>query len=144
MRENRRKKKRGFAGEAVGLYANYAEKEKIKGHHSPEGIAIRTLIRALNGWSRGNLSGKDTIILSQQGIEDWLKARLKLPAWSQKELSSLLGDALRQGLIAESEERNLQKLRDLYVSCRKKNGTIKDQSIFAALRDCLFFLERRW
>ena len=39
--------------DAQAIFANLAEKERIKGHHSPEGRAIRTLSRALSGWSSG-------------------------------------------------------------------------------------------
>ena len=39
--------------DAQAIFANLAEKEQIKGHHSPEGRAIRTLSRALSGWSSG-------------------------------------------------------------------------------------------
>jgi len=37
--------------DAQAIFANLAEKEQIKGHTSPDGRAIRTLSRALSGWS---------------------------------------------------------------------------------------------
>ena len=63
--------------DAKAIFADLAEKETIKGHHSPEGRAIRTLSRALNGYSSGNLSGRDVVVLYDQTIEDWLKAKCK-------------------------------------------------------------------
>jgi len=45
--------------DAQEIFANLAEKEKVKGHHSPEGRAITTLSRALSGWSAKNLSARD-------------------------------------------------------------------------------------
>ena len=59
------------------IFANLAEKERVKGHHSAEGRAIRTLSRAMNGWSSGSLSALDVVVLCDQSLEDWLKARLK-------------------------------------------------------------------
>jgi len=55
------------------IFANLAEKERIKGHHSPEGRAIRTLSRGLHGFSSGSLSGRDVVVLCDQAVEDWLK-----------------------------------------------------------------------
>jgi hypothetical protein len=63
--------------DAKAILANLVEQERIKGHHSAEGRAIRTLARALSGWSTGTLSPTDVIILCDQAVEDWLKARLK-------------------------------------------------------------------
>src|SRR5437867_474602 len=62
------------------IFANLTEQEKIKGHHSPEGRAIRTLSRALNSWSTNNLSARDVLVLCDQAVEDWLKARLRISA----------------------------------------------------------------
>ena len=39
--------------DAQAIFANLTEKERVKGHHSAEGQAIRTLGRALNGGSVG-------------------------------------------------------------------------------------------
>ena len=64
--------------DAQAIFANLAEKEQIKGHHSPEGRAIRTLSRALSGWSSEKIFRPvDVIVLCDQAVEDWLKARLK-------------------------------------------------------------------
>jgi hypothetical protein len=70
-----------MAFDAQAIFANLAEKERIKGHHSPEGRAIRTLSRALNGWSTGTLTRRDVIVLCDQAIADWLNTRLQRSAW---------------------------------------------------------------
>ena len=62
--------------DAHGIFANLAEQERLKGHHSPEGRAIRTLSRALSGWVAKNLAADDVVVLCAQAVEDWLKARL--------------------------------------------------------------------
>ena len=72
------------------IFANLAEKERVKGHHSPEGRAIRTLSRAMHGWSSGNLSILDVLVVCDQAMEDWLKARLRLSAWSTQDFPTLL------------------------------------------------------
>ena len=81
------------------IFANLVEKEKIKGHHSPEGRAIRTLSRGLNGWSAGNLSPRDVIALCDQAVEDWLKTRQRLSSWSAKTLPALLVAAVNHDLM---------------------------------------------
>ena len=44
------------------MFANLTEKERLKGHHSAEGRAIRTLSRAMNGWSSGNFAALDMLV----------------------------------------------------------------------------------
>ena len=80
------------------IFANLVEKERLKGHHSPEGRAIRILSRAMNGWSSGNLAALDVLVLCDQALEDWLKARLKLSAWSNTEFSDAVRKSGRQGI----------------------------------------------
>ena len=77
------------------IFANLAEKERIKGHHSPEGRAIRTLSRPLNGFSSGSLSGRDVVVLCDQAVEDWLKAKCKISPWSVRSLPDLLVRAVQ-------------------------------------------------
>ena len=55
------------------VYANLVEKERVKGHHSPEGRAIRVLSRALSGWSSSDLSARDVVVLCDQAVEDCSK-----------------------------------------------------------------------
>jgi hypothetical protein len=98
------------------MFANLAEKERIKGHHSPEGRAIRTLSRALNGYSSGNLSRRDVIVLCDQAIEDWLKAKCKVSPWSTRSLPELLVIALQARWISRLEGVHLQKLYNAAVN----------------------------
>jgi len=92
------------------LFANLAERERVHGHHSPEGQAIRMLSRALDGWSSGNLAGADVVTLCGQAVEDWLKLRLKVSPWSTKSLSDLLALAAAENLLSSSEAEHLQLL----------------------------------
>ena len=100
------------------LFANLAEKERLKGHHSAEGRAIRTLSRAMSGWSSGNLSTLDVVVLCDQSLEDWLKARLKVSAWSTQDFPTLLEKAVGKGLITLLEAVRLQKLHNARVRAR--------------------------
>ena len=90
------------------IFANLAEKERLKGHHSPEGQAIRMLSRALNGWSTATLSGQDVLVLSHQAVEDWLKSRLKLANWSRRNLPELIAAALEKDLLTPAEAMRLR------------------------------------
>ncbi|HEX5607738.1 MAG TPA: hypothetical protein VFY96_14530 [Candidatus Binatia bacterium] len=129
--------------DAKTILANLVEQERIKGHHSPEGRAIRTLARALSGWSAGTLSAADVIILCEQSVEDWLKARLKRSPWSVESLPALLSAAVGQNLITPSEESPLQKIhqqRELAVQA----GAISIEAVQAALEFCIQLIEKHW
>jgi hypothetical protein len=129
--------------DAKAILANLVEQERIKGHHSAEGRAIRTLARALSGWSAGNLSCGDVIVLCDQAVEDWLKARLKRSLWSVEPLPALLPAAIGQNLITPADVIALQKIhqqRELEVQA----GAISLAAIEAALEFCIQLLEKHW
>jgi hypothetical protein len=126
------------------IFANLTQKERLKGHHSPEGRAIRTLSRALNGWSSGNLCAFDVLVLCAQTLEDWLKARLKLSAWSTLNFPALLEKAVRQGLITRMEAVRLQKLHGARTHARKGGGATAAHDVEAALEFSIKLVERYW
>jgi len=126
------------------IFANLTEKEQLKGHHSPEGRAIRTLSRAMNGWSFGNLSALDVLVLCDQALEDWLKARLKVSAWSTLNLPTLLERAVEKGLITRLEAVRLQKLHHARTHARKEGGATAAHDVEAALEFSIKLVERYW
>ena len=126
------------------LFANLAEKERLKGHHSPEGRAIRTLSRAMNGWSSGSLSALDIVVLCDQSLEDWLKARLKLSAWSTQDFPALLEKAVGKGLITRLEAVRLQKLHNARTRARDEGGTTAANEVKAALEFYIQLVEKYW
>ncbi len=126
------------------IFANLTEKERLKGHHSPEGRAIRTLSRAMNGWSSRNLSAPDTLVLCDQALEDWLKARLKLSAWSTQDLPVLLDKAVGKGLITRLEGVRLQKLRNARARARDEANVVAAHDVESALEFCIQLVERYW
>ena len=128
--------------DAQALFANLTEKERVHGHHSPEGQAIRTLSRALHGWSTGNLSGGDVIAMCDQTIEDWLKARLKVSAWSPTGLRQLLAAAVARELITPVELMRLQTVHDLRA--HSTPDAIAADDVEAALKWTVEIVERHW
>jgi hypothetical protein len=126
------------------LFANLAEKERLKGHHSPEGRAIRTLSRAMNGWSSGSLSGLDVVVLCDQSLEDWLKARLKLSGWSTQDFPALLEKAVGKGLISRLEAVHLQKLHNARVRAGDEGSATAADKVEAALEFYIQLVERHW
>ena len=126
------------------IFANLAEKEQLKGHHSTEGRAIRTLSRAMNGWSTGNLSALDVLVLCDQTLEDWIKARLKLSAWSTQDLPTLLDRAVSNGLITRLEGVRLQKLHSARFRAHNAAGAITANEVEAALEFSIQLVERYW
>ena len=128
--------------DAQETFANLAEKEKIKGHHSPEGRAIRVLSRAVSGWSSGDLSPRDVIVLCDQAVEEWLKVRLRRSPWSAQALPALIQDALKNNVITRLEAARLQKVRHLRSALR--DGTISKRHVETTLEFCIELIEKRW
>ena len=126
------------------IFANLAEKERIKGHHSPEGRAIRTLSRALNGYSSGNLSGRDVLALCDQAIEDWLKAKSKVSPWSTRSLPELVVRAVQARWISRLEAVHLQKLRNARESIDQHGSDAPSLEVESALKFCIEVVERHW
>ena len=131
-----------MAFDAKELFANLAEKEKIKGHHSPEGRAIRTLSRALSGWSSDSLSGRDVLVLCDQAVEDWLKARLKRSPWSAERIPVLLAAAVDYALVGHDQSVRLQEIHRLCVETR--TAPISGSAVEAALEFCIELIEKHW
>ena len=129
--------------DAQQIFANLAEKERIKGHHSPEGRAIRTLSRALSGWSSGNLSRRDVVVLCDQAVEDWLKARLKRSSWSVQSLPALLPDAVANHWITPTDGDRLLGLHKLRADAKEK-GEISASEVEAALEFCVALIDKHW
>lgn len=130
--------------DANAIYANLAEKERVKGHHSPEGRAIRTLSRALNGLSSGSLSRRDVLVLCNQAIEDWLKARCKVSPWSTRSLSELLVKAAEAQWITPVEAVRLEKLRNTRKTIYDPRTDVPAQELEMALLFCIELIERHW
>jgi hypothetical protein len=126
------------------IFADLAEKERIKGHHSPEGRAIRTLSRALNGFSSGNLSRRDVIVLCDQAIEDWLKARCKISPWSMRSLPELLVTAVDSGWMTQVEAEKLHKLRNARNTIRDENADVAAEEMDSVLEFCIQLMEKHW
>src|SRR6185503_3055021 len=129
--------------DAQAIFANLAEKERIKGHHSAEGRAIRTLSRALSGWSGGSLARRDVVVLCDQAVEDWLNARLRRSPWSRQSVPALLPDAVADHWVTPSDADRLLGLHDL----RRRAGEpreISAQEVEAALEFCIDLIDKHW
>jgi len=124
------------------IFANVSEKERVTGHHSAEGRAIRTLGRALNGWSAGDLSAEDVICLCDQAIEDWLKAKLNVSQWSAKNMTELLVRALEKKLVARIDAVRLQKLHNRRT--RFDQAKLAAAEVVAALAHCIHIVDKHW
>ena len=129
--------------DAQSIFANLAEKERIKGHHSPEGRAIRTLSRALSGWSSGDLSGRDVVVLCDQAVEDWIKACFKRSPWSAQTMPALMVDAATKRLITRMEAVKLQRMRNLRARSDDEEA-ISKKEVESALEFCIQLIEKHW
>jgi hypothetical protein len=129
--------------DAQAIFANLAEKERIKGHHSAEGRAIRTLSRALSGWSAGSLSRRDVMVLCNQAIEDWLKVRLGRSPWSTRSAPALLRAARAAQWITQADA---DRLLSLYHACSEavEGRQVSAQEVEAALEFCIELIDKHW
>ena len=130
--------------DAKAIFANLTEKERIKGHHSPEGRAIRTLSRALNGFSSGDLSRRDVIVLCDQAIEDWLQAKCKISPWSTRSLPELLVRTVQARWISRLEAVGLQKLRNTRESIDQQGADVPGLEVESTLKFCIELVEKHW
>ena len=128
--------------DAQAIFANLTEKERIHGHHSPEGQAIRTLGRALHGWSTGNLSDADVVVLCDQAIADWLKRKLKVSAWSATSMTELLAAAAAKDVLSSDEVLRLQRLHA--VRADANNRAIAAADVEAMLECAIEIVEQHW
>ena len=130
--------------DAKAIFANLAEKEKIKGHHSPEGRAIGTLSRAVNGFSSGSLSRRDVMVLCDQAMEDWLKARCKVSPWSTRSLPNLIVKAVEEQWVTRLEAVHLEKLCNARNMTHDARTDVPAQEMESALLFCIELIERHW
>jgi hypothetical protein len=130
--------------DAQAIFANLAERERIKGHHSVEGRAIRVLSRALNGSSSGNLSARDVLVLCDQALTDWLKARLKLSPWSSTSLADLLAKAVKVNLITRRDAVRLQKIHHTRDRSDDAPLAVSAAQAQSALQFCIELVEKHW
>jgi hypothetical protein len=128
--------------DAQRIFGNLAEKERLKGHHSPEGRAIRTMSRALHGWSANSLSVADVVALCHQAVEDWLKSRMKVSRWSAVGLAELAAAAERTGMLTVAEAEKLRQVHE--KRCRLPNATFTVADAEDVLQDCVEIVEERW
>jgi hypothetical protein len=124
------------------LFANLVERERVHGHHSPEGQAIRTLSRALDGWLSGNLAGVDVVVLCGQAVEDWLQLRLQISPWSATPLDSLLDAAVTANLLQSSDAERLQSLAR--YRAEPSTHAFTRAEIEAVLQTSIEIVAQRW
>jgi hypothetical protein len=102
------------------------------------------LSRALNGWSAKNLAALDVLVLCDQSLEDWLKARLRVSAWSAQDFPVLLEKAVGSGLITRMEAVRLQKFHNARLCARGEENALAANEVEAALEFCIRLIEKYW
>lgn len=121
----------------LSIYTNLAEKIKAKGKHPRENRAIQTIVHALDNWLSGKLSNENTVILCDQGIEDWLKARLRLPRSSKKGFHDVTNLALESGLISRMEAYRLCRFHSTRNRVQHRDGKVGRQTVLSMLSYCI-------
>jgi hypothetical protein len=140
----KRKKKLSPRGEARAIFENLAEQEKVKGHHSNEGMAIRVLSRGLSGWLERTLSHEDAYVLCDETLEQWLRRRVTGGPWSSVQFIELVVQALEGGWITEDNAGDLLLLRAMRNGVVAGKMRLQERQVVAALRISTRLVENYW
>ena len=98
----------------------------------------------MSGWSSGSLSALDVLVLCDQSLEDWLRARLKVSGWSTQDSPRLLEKAVGKGLITRLDAVRLQKLHNARARARNEGSVIAANEVEPALQFCIQLVEKYW
>jgi hypothetical protein len=140
----KRKKKLSPRAEARAIFENLAEQEKIKGHHSNEGMAIRVLSRGLSGWLERTLSHVDAYVLCDETLQQWLRRRVTGRPWSSAQFEELLVQGLEEGSITEDNAGDLVLLRAMRIGVVAGKMRLGGRQVVAALRISTRLVESYW
>jgi hypothetical protein len=140
----KRKKKLSPRAEARAIFENLAEQEKIKGHHSNEGMAIRVLSRGLSGWLERTLSHEGAYVLCDETLEQWLRRRVTGRPWSSVKFIELVVQALEGGWITEDNAGDLLLLRAMRNGMVAGKMRLGERQVIAALRISTRLVENYW
>jgi hypothetical protein len=138
------KKKLSARAEARAIFENLAEQEKIKGHHSNEGMAIRVLSRGLSGWLEGILSHQDAYVLCDETLEQWLRRRMTGGSWSSVPFVELVLQAWKGESITEDNAYALLLLRGMRNAVVNGKMPLRERQVVAALRMSTRLIENYW
>jgi hypothetical protein len=140
----KRKKKLSPRAEARAIFEDLAEQERIKGHHSNEGMAIRVLSRGLSGWLERTLSHEDAYVLCDETLEQWLRRRVTGRPWSSVQFIGLVVQALEGGWITEDNAGDLLLLRAMRNGVVAGKMRLRERQVIAALRISTRLVENYW
>jgi hypothetical protein len=140
----KRKKKLSPRAEARAIFEDLAEQERIKGHHSNEGMAIRVLCRGLSGWLERTLSHEDAYVLCDETLEQWLRRRVTGRPWSSVQFIGLVVQALEGGWITEDNAGDLLLLRAMRNGVVAGKMRLRERQVIAALRISTRLVENYW
>jgi hypothetical protein len=138
------KKKLSPRAEGRAIFENLTEQEKIKGHHSNEGMAIRVLSRGLSGWLERTLSHQDAYVLCDETLEEWLRRRVTGLPWSPAQFVELVVQGLEEGSITEDNAGDLISLRAMRNAVVNRKIRVGDRQVIAALKISTRLLESYW
>jgi len=105
---------------------------------------MRMLSRALNGWAAQMLGVYDVIILCDQAIGDWLRARLGLSPWAQSDFTNLLSRAVQQRWLKGQAVAPLERIHRARLEMREGRGGVTHSEAEAGLLLCIDLINEHW
>ena len=116
---------------------------EVKHPRSPKTRAIQRIVRAVDGYMSGQMEGADVVVLSNQGILEWLKAESRLGEGFRGSFPDVVQRAVRQSVVTGREGYRLRRFHTTRNAVRYKGRRPSAKTVRAMLGFHLDLLNRR-
>ena len=83
---------------------------EVKRPRSPKTRAIQRIVRAVDGYRSGQMEGSDVVLLSNQGMLEWLKAESGVDPNFRGNFHAVVEHAVQQSIVTGREGYRLRRL----------------------------------
>lgn len=132
-----------FGSDAAHLIVSKELLARAEGCRTRLNKSIQTIVQAMDNWAIGELSGENTVILCDQGIEDCLKALLELPSSSRDGFRDVLDKALKKGIISRMEEYRLRRFHETRNRVQHRGGRVRSETVLSMLSYCFRLVDQK-
>jgi len=104
--------------------------------------AIKSMIDTLDNRLLGRISNKQTIILIDQAMEEWLKSKLNLPKNNRENFPILLEKVLERGIVNKKEKYRLSRFHKSRNGVQHRGKKAYPKTIFSMFQYYVYFLSK--
>lgn len=115
---------------------------EVKRPRSPKTRAIQRIVRAVDGYASGQMDGSDVVILSNQGILEWLRAESGLGAAFGGGFPAVVSHAAQQRVITGREGYRLRLFHSTRNAVRYRGRRPSAKTVHAMLELHLDLINR--